>query len=134
MFGLRRKQPEDRWGGLDARDMVPVRRIESELFDAEDRIRLLDPRFKNGLLGRFLQSRLPRDRAHVKVELDARGSDLWRAIDGRSSVADLVRRFRERYPDDTEQAADRVWRFLAVMEHHGFITLEPDNVPDLDGD
>jgi len=114
-------------------DLVPVRRIESEIFDAEDRIRLLDPRFKKGLLGRFLQSRLPRERAHVKVELDARGSDLWRAIDGRCKVADLVRLFEDRYPDDTEQAADRVWRFLAVMEHHGFIELSPDDLPDPDG-
>jgi hypothetical protein len=129
VFGLGKKRERPQWAGLDAMDLVPVRRIESELFDAEDRIRLLEPRFKKGLLGRFLQSRLPRNRAHVKVELDARGSDLWRAIDGRASVADLVRLFVERYPDDTEQAAERVWRFLAVMEHHGFIELEPDGEP-----
>ena len=101
-----------------------MRRIGHEASGEDGIIRLLEPRFKDRLLGRFLQPLLPRERAHVKVALDAQGSDIWRAIDGRTRIAELVRMFVERYPDDTEQAPERVWRYLAVMEHHGFIDIE----------
>ncbi len=123
MFGIRKKRKLDQWAGHDVRKLIPVRRLEHEALEDDGLIRLLQPRFKDGILGRFLQPHLPQERAHVKVELDARGSAIWRAIDGRSSVAELVRLFIERYPDDTEQAPERVWRFLAVMAHHGFIDL-----------
>ena len=124
MFGLVKRRRQDRWVGCNVMELVPVRRVESEKGVEDGNVRLLEPRFKGRLLGRFLQTRLPRERAHVKVELDAQGSDLWRAIDGHICIAELVRLFVARYPDDTQQAPERVWRYLAVMEHHGFIDLE----------
>jgi len=129
MFSRRKKKNTERWVGQDVRSLVPHRRVAHEASGEDGLLRLLEPRFKGPVLGRLLQPRLPRERAHVRVELDGRGSDIWRAIDGRTDVAGLVLMFVERYPDDAEQAPERVWRFLAVMEHHGFIELVPPGAP-----
>ncbi|MBU0743339.1 PqqD family protein [bacterium] len=125
MFGFKKTPKPDRWKGRNVLELVPVQLVAHEASGTDGLVRLLEPRFRDRLLGRILQPRLPRERAHVKVELDARGSDIWRAIDGRTSVAELVGLFVARHPDDSQQAPERVWRFLAVMEHHGFIELEP---------
>ena len=121
MLGSRKKERQNRWEGVNVLDLVPQRLIAHESGD-DGLLNLLDPRFKGRLLG-WLQPRLPAGRAYVKVRLDAQGSIIWQALDGESTVSDVVRGFVARNPEDAEQAAERVWRFLTAMEHHGFISL-----------
>ena len=123
MFGFGTKRTPAAWEGHAVSEIVPSRRVAHE--DTPDRgIRLLDPRFKGAILGRLLQPRLPAHRAHVKVDLDDRGCLIWRSIDGVRTVADLAKLFETAYPEDADQAQERVWRYVAVMEHHGFVDLD----------
>ncbi len=122
MFGLGSKRPAA-WEGRSTAELIPCRRIAHET-TPEGGLRLLEPRFKSGLLGRLLQPRLPAERAHVHVTLDERGRFLWLNMNGQRTVAELASLFVEQFPDDAEQAADRVWRYVAVMEHHGFLAFE----------
>ena len=123
MLGLGRRNKRSEWEGRGLHELVPHRLIAHES-TAEGGLRLLEPRFKGPVLGRLLQPRLPRNRAHVHVDLDERGRFLWLSMDGTHSVSDLVAMFGERFPDDAEQVHERVWRYVAVMEHHGFLEFE----------
>ncbi len=123
MFGIGAKRKPAAWEGHSVSEIVPSRLIESVDRPDEAGIRLLDPRFKGRILGRLLQPRLPAKRAHVHVDLDEQGCIIWKNIDGKRSVADLTVLFTEAFPDDSEQAQERVWRYIVVMEHHGFVEL-----------
>lgn len=99
-------------------EMIPVPRVAAEpdrSEEASDRLVLLVPRFGHGLLARWLQPRLAPERRHVRVPLDARGTWLWRQLDGQKSVGELARGFVDAFPDDTEHATERVCRYVAAL-------------------
>jgi hypothetical protein len=114
----RRKHP---LAGLDLMQLVPERVVESRLDDATGLVTVLPPRFTDPLLGRLLQPRLPADRRHIRVELESRGSLLWQRIDGRARVAELVAAFEAAFPDDAEDAADRVCKWVYGVYNNGFV-------------
>lgn len=120
MFGSARPRQPAAWEGQTLDRLVPRRRIAHET-TAEGGLSLLDPRFKGRILWWLLQPRLHAERAHVHVALDERGRFIWLGMDGIRTVAELVVLFVERFPKDIDQAAERVWRYVAVMEHHGFV-------------
>jgi len=90
---------------------------------------LLEPRFRRGPFARWLQSRLPPERAHVEVRLEAFGSTIWRLLDGRRNLADIMRGFVAAHPDQAEQASERVWIYLQELERHGFVSFQQAATP-----
>jgi hypothetical protein len=126
-FGHRRHEPYER-----PLDLVPVPLIASTS-TAEGgeaaRVVLLEPRFRGGPFAAWMQARLPAGRAHVRVALDERGSTIWRLLDGRRNVADVMRGFVAAHPQEAEQASERVWLFLSELGRHGFVRLRDPHKP-----
>lgn len=102
-------------------DAIPVPTVEAEPLGTDQRIQLLSPRYRDPLIRRFVLPRLPSDMRWDRYPLDIRGSRIWRLIDGRRTVAELVAEYQWIYPDDTTQVAERIGRFLMTLQHHGFI-------------
>ncbi len=50
-----------------------------------------------------------------------RGSFLWRLLDGKRRVIDLVREFEVAFPADRENAPERVSMYLHAMYDNKFI-------------
>ena len=44
-------------------------------------------------------------------------------MDGKRSVAELVRIMEDAFPDETDRMLDRVVAFIATLQHNGFIPL-----------
>ncbi len=97
--------------------------------DGASQVVLLEPRFHHGSLSRWLQSRLPPERAHVEVRLEAFGSTIWRLLDGRRNLAEIMRGFVAAHPEQADQASERVWLFLQELERHGFVSLRQETTP-----
>ncbi|MCP4571266.1 MAG: PqqD family protein [bacterium] len=116
-FG-RKKHP---LAGRDLMTLVPARAIDSRRDDASGVVTVLPPRFSDAILGRFLQPRLPAERRHIRVVLETRGSVLWDGIDGETPVHELVTSFERAFPDDAEDAADRVCKWVYAMYNNGFV-------------
>lgn len=106
---------------IDVLGLVPVRKVAERLAEDSENLILLDPRFKKGPLGRWLQPRLDPERAFILVRLDAMGSYVWRQIDGHRNIEAIIRSFVEAFPDQRDDAAERVWKFLHVSNGHGLI-------------
>jgi hypothetical protein len=106
--------------GKDFMQLVPVPVVEHRR-DDDGGVTLLPPRFPSGLGARWLQPRLPAARRHVRVRLEERGAMLWEQMDGRRPVHELVRAFEEAFPDDRENAVDRVCRWVGGVYRHGFV-------------
>jgi Coenzyme PQQ synthesis protein D (PqqD) len=112
-------------------DLVPRTLVgaRESLADGAAQVVLLEPRFRGGPLSRWLQARLPPERAHVEVRLDAFGSTIWRLLDGRRNLAGIMCAFVAAYPDQADQASERVWIFLQELERHGFVSLQQEATP-----
>lgn len=112
-------------------ELVPQTLVEARetLVDGVAQVVLLEPRFHRGPLSRWLQSRLPPERAHVEVRLEAFGSTIWRLLDGRRNLAEIMCAFVAAHPDQADQASERVWIFLQELERHGFVSLQPGTTP-----
>lgn len=55
------------------------------------------------------------------ISLDGYGSVLWKAMDGKHTVYDLVERMKQKYPEERERMLDRVVTFIGILEMHHFI-------------
>ncbi len=117
MFGKRKASLK----GRDFLDLVPALACGWSADDDTAPVVALLPRFRDPVLGRLLQPRLPEARRWVKVRLDARGSLLWRAVDGRRPVRDLVPLYTAAYPDDQAEAAERVCRWVYAGYESGLL-------------
>jgi Coenzyme PQQ synthesis protein D (PqqD) len=107
---------------IDILGLVPIRNVEHRPDETTGCAILLDPRFKSGPLGRWLQPRLNPERAHILVRLDEMGSFVWDQIDGRRTIDTIIRTFVDVYPEQRDDAAERVWKFLQVSKGHGLIS------------
>jgi hypothetical protein len=104
--------------------LVPERTAETSEADREadhEAVVLLMPRFAGTIYARWLQPLVRREKRYIRVPLERRGSHLWRQIDGRRTVAELVADFVAAFPDDSEQAAERVCQYLYNLEQNRFI-------------
>lgn len=101
--------------------LVPEKIVGSRVDPDTGLVTVLPPRFSDPILGRLLQPYLPAERRHIRVVLEARGSALWEQVDGCAPVRDLVGVFEEVFPDDAEDSADRVCKWVYGMYHNGFV-------------
>jgi len=116
--------------GVDLMTLIPVRRMAWEEDSESGRIRLLTPRYAGFLTGRLLQPRLSEAKKFIRIPLEDRGSYLWRQIDGQIALGGIVRRFVEDFPDDTQDAAERIAAYFYQMSDNKFIDLlKPDSSP-----
>lgn len=107
-------------------ELVPQTLVDAResRVDGGVQVVLLEPRFRRGPGARWLQSRLPPERAHIEVRLEAFGSTIWGLLDGRRNLAEVMRGFVAAHPDQADQASERVWLFLQELERHGFVNLQ----------
>ena len=120
MFGFGRKK--NRWQGVDYMTLVPQACLNWQETGPDHRVLVLLPRFRDPLLGRLVQPRLGPAKQYIRVPLERRGGFLWRLLDGQKTVADLTRAYEEEFPQDSEQAPERVARDLHAMYENDFIT------------
>ncbi len=102
---------------------IPRRTVEAEMVGADDRVNLLSPRYRDPILKRFVVPRLPDDMRWDRYPLDVRGSRIWRLVDGRRTVAEIVWAYRRLYPEDRVQVGERIGRFLLMLKQHGFVEV-----------
>ncbi len=94
-------------------DLTPLRNLEWEL-SKDDRVVLLVPRFRNKALVKWLVPRLKRPT--LRVTLDAYGSFIWRACDGRTSVKLMGEQLREQFGETVEPVFERIRAFMHELE------------------
>ena len=110
-----------RWHDIDYLDLVLTPAVGDEPGADPRRIQLLAPRFGGLLFGRQLQRLLRGERRWVRVPLDERGTWLWRRLDGRTPVRDLLEDFAAAFPEETVDTAERVCFYLEALVQHGFL-------------
>ncbi len=110
-----------RWEGVDFLALKLKRCVDHEKDTENGQVVLLVPRFRTGLLARWLQPRLQPARAHIRVKLDERGSWIWRQCDEGRTVAEIATGFVASFPQERDQIEHRICQFIYYLQENGFI-------------
>ncbi len=110
-----------KWQGVDFMVLVPEKACGWAPGERWDQVIVLQPRFKSGLLGRFLQPRLKAEKMHFRIPLEERGSFLWNLMDGRRTVGELTEAFGREFPAEADQMPERVATYLYQMADNDLI-------------
>lgn len=113
-----------RFAGIDFLDLIPVSRVDFVQEEGGDQVILKIPRYRDFLFGRLIQPRLGPDKRFVRMKLDARGSYLWARMNGERCIGDLVAGFQEAFPQDAEQAGERISGYLYNMYDQKLLDFE----------
>ena len=126
------------WDGVDYLDLVPRPLVQAEIPAEEPgsgaaadagRVVLLVPRYRDALWGRLVQPRLGPAKRYVRVPLEARGSAMWRAMDGRRPVRDLLEVVAAHESGEAGDLPTRVCLYVQSLADNGFIALERPECP-----
>ncbi len=101
-------------------DLKPEQRATWETAD-NGNVVVLVPKFHNELLVKWLVPHLRYP--HVRVKLDKLGSFVWKQIDGRTTVAEIVERLRSEFAGTAESAEERIRTFLLMLEKSDLVNL-----------
>ncbi len=102
-------------------DTIPCRSSHILTEREGDAIVLAFPRFKRAWMQRFL---LPRGMSpFIRVRLEAHGAAVWEAIDGQSTVRDIIGQLFVHFEGEADYAS-RVATYLYQLEKDGFIFLQ----------
>lgn len=105
---------------LDWRFVIAERSVEWE--DGPDGgAVLLVPRFRWGLLRRWLGPRLKRP--YLRLSLDETGSFAWHLFDGETTFESISQAMQDRFGSKVEPAKDRLQKFLTILHKNKFVVL-----------
>ncbi len=58
------------------------------------------------------------------IALDVYGSAVWKLVDGKNNVLDVVHGMENAFPDEKDRMMDRVVTFMATLQSNGFVTIQ----------
>lgn len=100
-------------------DTIPERLVEWEK-DSEKNLAVLHvPRFRKGLLKKWLQPRLKRP--HIRVTLDEIGTVVWENCDGKRTVREISKILEDHFGDRVKPVEDRVKLFFTTLFKSDFV-------------
>ncbi len=99
-----------------------------EWHEEDGRCVLLRPRFGTSRPGRWLAA-LAGD-PHYRIRLDEVGTLVWKACDGRTSLAKIARAMRAAFGDRVEPAEERLARVVGRMLKGRMIVMEEPDASD----
>lgn len=100
-------------------DLIPRRAVPHRT-EAEGRVTLLVPRFKNRLLQRLFAARRPT----VELHLDALGSFVWSSMEQDTEVGAIAQALLQNLGPEAPQIPERVATFCKTLHQNGFIRLD----------
>ncbi len=117
-----------KWRGVDFMTLVPEQACAWTSGSEPGRVIVLQPRYRSGILGRFLQSRLKESKKYLRIPLEERGACLWGLMDGKLTVGELAKAFGRDFPEENDQIPERVATYLYQMADNHLIKFRNLNI------
>lgn len=55
------------------------------------------------------------------ISLDTYGSTLWKMLDGKNTVQDVVEHMEQEFPQEKDRMLDRVVTFMSILQNNKFV-------------
>ena len=101
-------------------DYIPVQKIPWDT-DDKGKVYLIKEKTKQKWLKKVIDWVGKNQNFHI--HLDETGSFVWRAIDGKTTVHQIVLRLKEHFGENFKQPEQRVSFFLGMMKKNKFVDL-----------
>jgi len=113
-----REEREEALEGVNLMGLAPFRIAEWE--EVEGRVVVLRPlattRGLRGVLDRFFHKM-----SAGRIRLDEVGSQAWRALDGKRTVAEVVELLRSEFGEEVFPAEERLGHLIRMMRREGLV-------------
>ena len=106
---------------LNYLELTPVRCYEHEIRETDGLVNVLVPKFKDRILGRFLQPRLKYK--YFKAEFDEFGTSAWLKMDGKKKVNAIASELTKEFGEKIQPINPRLSTFCNQLYNEGFITF-----------
>ena len=100
--------------------LVPKRLIEHNA-GKDGIVTLLEPKFKNRFLVKYLRPRVKNP--FLKIKLDQIGSAVWLLCDGKRCVGEIVDQMEAKFEKEIEPCIGRLELFLTHLERSNYISF-----------
>ncbi len=84
-------------------------------------VTILIPKFKSEFFRKLIPKSKPKD---IRINLDELGTAVWKSIDGKKKVSDIVSELSNSYGERIQPAAERIAKFLEEIYKHKFINFK----------
>ncbi len=111
------KKPKKEYNFLE---LTPFHIYEYEI-NSNNLVDVLVPRFTSVFARKFILPRMKNP--YFKANLDEYGSHIWKNIDGKKKVKELIALLEERFGEKVQPATERTLVFLRQLYNAGFINF-----------
>ena len=98
----------------------PVRNVRSES-SQDGTVVLIVPKFRDGFFSRWFQPHLAKP--EFRLKLDAYGSFLWNACDGKTTIEDIAQQMSTHFGEEKDSLYERIAKFMRKLDESKFILL-----------
>jgi len=107
-------------------ELIPVRstKIDWEV-DENGLVKLII--WRNTILDKVVRKLFNTPKRTV-IDLDEQGSNVWKNIDGKRSVGELIELQRDKFGKSAEPALERLITFIRILKNNEFITFKENKV------
>lgn len=90
--------------------------------DKQGKVIVLRPKLGSGRLGRWMSLHL--QNPFYRIRLDEVGTLVWQCCDGRTRLAEIVTRMRQRFGVQVEPVEERLFQFIGQLHRAKLIDIE----------
>jgi len=105
-------------------DLTPVK-LYSEKINDENLVTVIVPKFKNEFAKKYISPKLKS--AEFKLNLEKFGSEVWKNMDGKTRVGDIVKKVSDKFGDEIQPAVDRVSKYIFQLYEQKLISFKEIN-------
>jgi hypothetical protein len=101
-------------------DLTPVKLHNDEVND-DGMVTVFVPKFKNELAKKYIVPKLKSSNFNIK--LDKLGSEVWKKMDGKNKVHEIINQLSEKYGDDFKKPEERITKYLFQLYEQKLISF-----------
>ena len=101
-------------------DLTPIKLHRDEVRE-DGIVTVFVPKFKNELAKKYIVPKLKSSNFNIK--LDELGSEVWKKMDGKNKVHEIIRQLSEKYGDDFKKPEERITKYLFQLYEHKLISF-----------
>ena len=101
-------------------DLTPIRIHKDEVSD-DGMVTVFVPKFKNELAKKYIVPKLKSE--DFKIKLDKLGSEVWKKMDGKNKVHEIIKQLAEKLGDDFKQPEERITKYLFQLYEQKLISF-----------
>jgi len=101
-------------------DLTPVK-IHNDELSEDGLVTVFVPKFKNELAKKYISPKLKSE--NFSIKLDKLGSEVWKQMNGRHKVHEIIKQLSEKFGSDFKQPEERITKYLFQLYEQKLISF-----------